>query len=32
MQCDGLRVTEKRYRLNAPEKLIAIGKALLARQ
>ena len=32
MQRDGLRVTEKRYRLNAPDKLIAIGKALLARQ
>lgn len=32
MQRDGLRVTEKRYRLSTPEKLIAIGKALFARQ
>lgn len=32
MQRDGLRVTEKRYRLSAPQKLWAIGSALLGRQ
>jgi len=32
MQRDGLRVTEKRYRLGTPEKLIAIGQAFFARQ
>jgi phytoene/squalene synthetase len=32
MQRDDLRVTEKRYRLSTPEKLIAIGRALFARQ
>lgn len=30
MQKDGLRVTKKRYRLSKPEKLWAIGRALLA--
>jgi phytoene/squalene synthetase len=30
MQRDRLRVTEKRYRLSAPEKMIAIGRALLS--
>ena len=30
MQKDGLRVTEKRYRLSKPEKVWAIGRALLA--
>lgn len=32
MQRDGLRVTEKRYRLSAPQKLLAIGAVLIARQ
>jgi hypothetical protein len=29
MQRDGLRVTEKRYRLSMPQKLLAIGRVLL---
>jgi len=32
MQRDGLRVTEKRYRLSAPQKLLAIGAVLFGRQ
>lgn len=32
MQRDGLRVTEKRYRLGAPRKLLAISAVLLGRQ
>ena len=32
MQRDGLRVTEKRYRLSTPQKLIAIGAVLFGRQ
>lgn len=32
MQRDGLRVTEKRYRLSAPQKLLAIGAVLIGRQ
>lgn len=32
MQRDGLRVAEKRYRLSAPQKLLAIGAVLFARQ
>lgn len=30
MQRDGLRVTEKRYRLSIPEKLLALARALLS--
>lgn len=30
MRRDGLRVTEKRYRLSGPEKLLAIGRGLFA--
>lgn len=32
MQRDGLRVTEKRYRLSAPQKLIALASALFGRR
>ena len=32
MQRDNLRVTEKRYRLSGPEKLFAVGRALLVPQ
>jgi hypothetical protein len=32
MRRDNLRVTEKRYRLSAPEKLLAVARALLLPQ
>lgn len=32
MRRDGLKVTEKRYRLSAPQKLLAIGTAIFGRQ
>jgi len=32
MQRDGLQVTEKRYRLGTPQKLLAIGSVLIGRQ